>query len=65
MIFNVVNNAVLWHWVKLVVEEEAGLHCFGWAVQNMAALFYTDDGLLALTRYKRLKQDFESLMDIF
>ena len=38
-----------------MVGEEAGPDGFGWAIQWLAAFFYVDDGLLALTNPSRLQ----------
>ena len=58
MIFNVVFDAVLWHWVVVVLEEESGPDGFGRVMQNMAALFYANNSFLVSTRYERLQQAF-------
>ena len=64
-ILNVVVDAVLCHWVMVVEEEDSGPYGFSRAVQNMAALFYTKNGLLASTRAERLQQVFDALMYFF
>ena len=61
-ILNMVVDTVIYHWAKVVTREEggperfgrvvlvtgedAGTEGFGRAVQNLAVLFYVDDGLL-------------------
>ena len=47
IIFNMVVDAVIFHFILVVAEEEAIVEGFGRAVQYMAEYFYDDDGLLA------------------
>ena len=49
MIFNVVVDTVIWHWVMVVAAAEAGDGIFRRAVQSMASFFYAGDSLLAST----------------
>ena len=54
-IFNMVFDAVIFHWIILVTREEVGPDSFRWSVQWLAALFYADDGLIPLPRMDRLQ----------
>ena len=45
-IFNMVFDAMIHHWVTLVVGEEAGPDGFRWSVQCLAAFFYVNDGII-------------------
>ena len=46
-IVNMVDDAVICNWVTLVGGEEAGPYNFGQTVNWIAALFYSNNGLLA------------------
>ena len=46
IIFNMVVGAVIHHWATVVAGEYTEPKEFSREVQNLAALFYTDDGLL-------------------
>ena len=46
IIFNMVLGEVIHHWVTVVAGQYTEPKGFGGEVQNLAALFYTDDGLL-------------------
>ena len=64
-IFNMVANAAIWHWNKMVVGEEAGLHGFRQAIQWLTALFYANDGLLASPKLDRLQAAMYVLTGLF
>ena len=64
-IFKVVFDAVLWHWVTVVVEEEARPDSFGRAVQILVALFCADNGLIVSMIDERLQRAFGTLMYLF
>ena len=64
-IFKVVFDAVLWHWVTVVAEEEAGPEGFGPVVRSLTALFCANDGLLASTRAEMLEWVSGALADLF
>ena len=57
-IFNVVVDVVLRNWaVGVSVTEETAdprTYGFGWDIQQLAAYFYADDGLLVSTRAHRI-----------
>ena len=55
---------MLWHWISVVAEEEAGPDGFGRTVQRLAEYFYTDDGLLASMRAVRLQPAFDVLAEL-
>ena len=46
-IFNVVADAVIWHWVEDMVESAGGQGGRGWERRHQNTLFYTDDGMIA------------------
>ena len=46
IIFKMVVDTVIFHWVTLISGEEVGPDGFGWAIQWLAVLFYADNGLL-------------------
>ena len=49
-IFNIVVGVAIFHWVALVVVEEARPDSFGRAIQWLAALFNANDGLVTFPR---------------
>ena len=49
-VFNVVVDAVIWHWVTVVAPTEAGAEVLGDTIQDLAEFFYLDDGLVAWHR---------------
>ena len=53
-ILNMVADVFISHLVTLVGIDEAGLYIFVQDIKWMAALFYTDDSLLASTRPDRI-----------
>ena len=48
-----------------MLEEEAGLENFIWAVRSLVVLFYAKNGLLASTRSERLQREFDAFTDLF
>ena len=50
---------------EAVTPGAANAEGFGSDVHNLMAYFYTDDGILALTRANHLQQDFYTLMELF
>ena len=67
MIFNVVMDAFLQHWFYVVAETELeeGLEVFGRGIQQMAANFYANYGILASTRAARIQQELRVLKEFF
>ena len=55
-IFNVVVEAMAWHWITVVATREVGSNGFVRAVQRMASLFYTYGDLLDSTWPDWLKE---------
>ena len=53
-IFNVVVDAVICHWVTVVTPTEAGTGGLGFAIIDLVAYLYADNGLVASTQTKRL-----------
>ena len=49
----------------VMAEEESGPDGFGRVVQNMAAILYTNDGLLASTSSDCLQGEFNEPTDFF
>ena len=64
-IFKLVVNAVLWHWILMVVKEKADPELFVRYVQCMSAQLYSDNALLASTRAVRFQQAFDVLIELF
>ena len=67
-IFNMVVNAVIRHWVAVVVGEEAVPGSFGRSVQTittLTTLFCADDGLLTSQRPAWLQEALDVLTGLF
>ena len=64
-IFNVLVDAVMQHWVKVVVEgtEERGER--GQDVRHQAALFYAEDSMVAFLDPRWLQGAFNTLVGLF
>ena len=63
--FNMMVGSVIFHWVILVMGEEAGPDGFGRAVQGLATLFYANNGLLISPRKSRLQAALYVLTGLF
>ena len=48
-IFNVVVEDVIRHWVEVVAPTEDGTEVLGLSIQDLAAYFYAEDGLITST----------------
>ena len=64
-IFNVVVDAVVRHWVTLVVKEAETRGGRGREGRHQAALFYTDDGMVELSNPPWLQWAFSTLVGLF
>ena len=64
-IFNMVFDAMIHHWVTLVVGEEAGLDGFGLATQWLSEFFYANGSLLALPSPARIQADLDIFTGLF
>ena len=64
-IFNVVVDAVVCHWVTLAVEEAETRGGRGLEGRHQAALFYTDNGMVALSDPRWLQWAFNTLVGLF
>ena len=64
-IFNVVVDAFIHHWVTLVTPTEVGTGGLGLTIIDLAAYFYTNNGLVAPTHPVRLHRAFDILTRIF
>ena len=58
MVFNVLVDTVIGHWVTVVALTEAGAEGLGVSIHYLAAYFYTDDRLFVSTRSERLQREF-------
>ena len=65
MIFNVVVDTVIYHWVMVVAAEEVGAGVLGASIHDLAAYFCTDDRLVVLTQPERLQRALDILSDLF
>ena len=64
-IFNVVVDAVVRHWVTLVVEEAEKRGERGKEGRHQAALLYADDGMVASSDPRWLQWAFNALVGLF
>ena len=64
-IFNVVVDAVVRHWVTIVVTEAENRRERGREGRHQAALFYADDGMLVLSDPQCLQWAFTQLVGMF
>ena len=65
MIFNVVVDVIIRHWVKLVTPTEVGTGGLGLTIIDLAAYLYADDGLVVSTQPEKLHRAFEVLTGLF
>ena len=64
-IFNVVVDAVVLHWLTIAVQEAERRGERGREGRHQAALFYADDGMLALSDPQWLQWSFTQLVGLF
>ena len=64
-IFNVVLDAVVRHWVAVVVEGAGERGDRGQEGRHQDALFYADDGMVALSYPRWLQGAFNTLVGLF
>ena len=64
-IFNVVVDAVVRHWVHRVMEEAEARGETGREGRHQAALFYADDGMVALLDPAWIQGAFTALLELF
>ena len=64
-VFNVVAGDVIRKWVMVAVPTEAGTEVLRETIQELAALFYADYGLVASPRLERLQRAFNVLTYLF
>ena len=62
---NIVVDAVICHWVMVVMQTEAGTGGLGLTIIDLAAYFYADNGLVVLTQPERLHRAFDTLTGLF
>ena len=64
-IFNVVVDAVIRHWVTVATTTEADTGVIDLTIIELAAYYYTDNGLMASTQPKILQREFDVLTGLF
>ena len=64
-IFNMVVNAVIQHWETVVEGEDKVPEGFRRSVNNLATLFYVDNGILASPQLDRIQEALDFLMILF
>ena len=65
MIFNVVVDAVICYWVTVVAPIKDGMEGLVLLIQDLAAYFYVDKGIVASTQIGRIQRDFDVLASLF
>ena len=65
IIFNVVVDVVILHWVKVVAPTEAVTGGLGLTIIDLAGYFYSNDGLVVSTQTERLQRAFYILTGLF
>ena len=65
MIFNVVVDAVIRHWVLAVMPTEESTGLLGLTIIELASYFYDEDGLMSSTQLEWLQRAFEILTCLF
>ena len=65
MIFKIVMDTVIHHWVTVVTPSEEGTGELGMAITYLATYFYTDNGLEASLQPERLQREFDVLTGLF
>ena len=56
IIFNVLVDAIIWHWVTVVTTAEAGTEGISALLQDLGAYLFMDDTLFMSTQLERLKR---------
>ena len=66
-IFNMIFYAFIQHWAKILGEAQEGSRKEGpgMSIQDLSALFYANDGLVASTKSARLQGSFDNLTGLF
>ena len=64
-IFNVVVDAVVWHWVHRIMEDAEAQGETGQEGRHQAALFYADDGMVVSLDPAWLQGAFTALVGLF
>ena len=64
-IFNVVVYAIICYLVMVLAPTDDGTYGLGLLIQYLAAYFYADDGLVALTQSEKVQIVFDVLAGLF
>ena len=64
-LFNMVVNSIIHHWVTVVAEIEEGPEGLGMSIWDLAAYFYSYNGLIASNQTERLQRVFAILIGLF
>ena len=64
-LFKVVVVAVIRHWVKVVAETRKGVEGLDLFIRYLAAYFYANNGIVALTQPEMLQRSFDLLTGLF
>jgi hypothetical protein len=64
-IFNIVVDAIVRHWLTLVLDDGSEVNGFGRMVREQLVLFYADDGLLAARNHLWLQMALSRLCELF
>ena len=64
-LFNVFVDAVLRHWVTVVVPTKNGREGLGLSIRDLVAYLYAGNGLVTSTQLERLQRVFDVITEIF
>ena len=64
-VFGVLVDAVIRHWIMVVVPAEAGTEGLRETFQELTLFFYADDGSVASPQTERLHRAFNILTELF
>ena len=65
LIINIVVDAIIYHWVGIMAENEAGPGGFGYTVADKMTLFYAYSGLIDSTNTVWLQWEFAIIIGLF
>ena len=65
IIFNILADVIIRHWEIVVYGGDSDIELFVRVVQNLNALFYTDDVILAYPCTASMQEALEVLVDLF
>ena len=65
MLFNMVVDSIIQHWVTVVAEKKSGTEVLGLLIQDLTEHFYANNSLVVSTQPNMLQQAFGVLVGLF